>query len=115
MNAAKIGSKLLSQTGRLNLKTLVHLPSTGADDAPAASATTPATPPTPVAVQAVNAVGRGVWSVVGAASVAVSTYHGYRRNNGSVGWAIGWGLLGGIFPIITPAVAVAQGLGKPKY
>lgn len=46
-------------------------------------------------------------------SAAASTYHGYKRNRGSVGWAVVWGLLGGAFPIITPAVAVAQGFGKP--
>ncbi len=45
------------------------------------------------------------------ASIGASAYHGYKRNN-SVGWAIGWGLLGGLFPIITPAVAFAQGFGK---
>lgn len=52
-----------------------------------------------------------LWAVAAVASVAVSTYHGYRRNN-SVGWAIVWGLLGGLFPIITPAVAFAQGFGE---
>lgn len=45
-------------------------------------------------------------------SSAVSAYHGYKRNQ-SVGWAIGWALLGGMFPIITPVVALAQGYGKP--
>lgn len=48
------------------------------------------------------------------ASSAVCVYHGYKRNNGSIGWAIGWGFLGGLAPVITPAVAVAQGFGKPK-
>lgn len=51
------------------------------------------------------------WWILSAASVGLSAYHGYRRNN-SVGWAIVWGLLGGIFPIITPAVAFAQGFGR---
>jgi len=45
-------------------------------------------------------------------SSGVSAYHGYKRNN-SVGWAIGWGVLGFLFPIITPAIALAQGYGKP--
>jgi hypothetical protein len=54
------------------------------------------------------------WGVVDAASIGVSAYHGYKRNNGSVGWALGWGLLGGLFPIITPAIAFAQGIGKRK-
>jgi len=54
-----------------------------------------------------------VYQVVGTVSMAVSAYHGYKRDD-SVGWAIGWGLLGGLFPIITPVVAVAQGYAKPK-
>ncbi len=45
------------------------------------------------------------------ASIGISAYHGYKRNN-STGWAIWWGLMGGIFPIVTPAIAFAQGLGK---
>lgn len=55
-----------------------------------------------------------LWSLLHAASVGVSAYHGYKRNNGSIGWGIGWGILGGLFPIITPAIAVAQGLGTRK-
>ena len=47
------------------------------------------------------------------AGVAVGAYHGYKRNN-SVGWAIGWALLGGAFPFITIPVALAQGIGKRK-
>jgi hypothetical protein len=53
------------------------------------------------------------WAVVSAASAGASAYHGYKRND-SVGWAIVWGLLGGAFPVITPAIALAQGFGKPK-
>lgn len=45
-------------------------------------------------------------------SAAASGYHGYKRNE-SVGWAIVWFGLGGIFPVITPVIAVAQGFGKP--
>lgn len=58
-------------------------------------------------------VWRWTWSILSAASAAASTYHGYRRH-GTVGAAIGWGLLGALFPIITPAVALAQGFGKRK-
>lgn len=54
-----------------------------------------------------------VWGVLSAASSGASAYHGYKRS-GSVGAAIGWGLLGAFFPVITPAVALAQGFGKPK-
>jgi hypothetical protein len=52
----------------------------------------------------------GILSMV---SAGMSTYHGYRRH-GTVGAAIGWGVLGAIFPVITPAVALAQGFGQPK-
>lgn len=48
------------------------------------------------------------------ASASASAYHGYKRSRGSTGAAVGWGLLGLIFPIITPAVALAQGFGDPK-
>lgn len=50
--------------------------------------------------------------LVGIASSGLSAYHGYKRNN-SIGWAVGWGFLGGLFPIITPAIAFAQGFGEP--
>lgn len=43
--------------------------------------------------------------------VAVGAYHGFKRND-SIGWAIAWGILGGMFPVITTAIAVAQGVGK---
>ena len=46
-------------------------------------------------------------------SAAASAYHGYRRND-SVGWAAVWGLMGGLFPLMTPAVGAAQGWGKRK-
>lgn len=53
------------------------------------------------------------WDLLSIASGAASAYHGYKRND-SVGWAIVWGLLGGVFPVITPAIAWAQGFGKKK-
>lgn len=53
-----------------------------------------------------------VWSVLSAVSSGLSGYHGYKRNGGSVGWGVAWFLLGGLFPIITPTVAFAQGFGK---
>lgn len=54
----------------------------------------------------------GLWalSAVGAGACA---YHGYKRNSGSVGWAIGWGVLGGLFPILTTVIAFAEGYAKP--
>lgn len=47
------------------------------------------------------------------ASAGASAYHGYKRNK-SVGWALVWGFFGGAFPIVVPAIAVAQGFGKPE-
>lgn len=56
---------------------------------------------------------RTLWWLLSVAGVGLSAYHGYKRNN-SVGWAIGWGLLGGLAPVITVPVAFAQGFAKPK-
>ena len=47
------------------------------------------------------------------ASMAASAFHGYRRNK-SVGWALVWAIAGGIAPIVTPVIAVAQGFAKPS-
>lgn len=56
----------------------------------------------------------GAWvSGVALAGTALGAYHGYKRT-GSVGWSIGWALLGGLFPFITVPVALAQGFGKPE-
>lgn len=52
-----------------------------------------------------------IWGTISTVSTAASAYHGYRRNQ-SVGWGIGWGIAGMLFPIITPAIAVAQGFGE---
>ena len=54
-----------------------------------------------------------LWAFLSTASMAASAYHGYKRNE-SIGWAVGWGLLGGLFPVIVPTIAVAQGFGKRK-
>lgn len=54
-----------------------------------------------------------LWWLLSAASSGASAYHGYKRNK-SVGWAVAWGLLGGVFPVLVPAVALAQGFGKSK-
>jgi hypothetical protein len=56
------------------------------------------------------------WYALSTASMAVSAYHGYRRNSlgdHPVAWALAWGLLGAMFPVITPVIAVAEGFGKP--
>lgn len=54
-----------------------------------------------------------IWGVLSIASGAVSAYHGYKRNN-SLGWGIWWFIMGTVFPVITPAIGLAQGLGKRK-
>jgi len=46
------------------------------------------------------------------AATAVSAYHGYRRNR-SIGWALVWGAMGFLFPVMTPTIALAQGFGQP--
>jgi hypothetical protein len=46
-------------------------------------------------------------------SIVASAIHGYKRHNGSVAAAVGWGVLGGVAPVITPVVALAEGYGKP--
>jgi len=61
------------------------------------------------------AVGGGIyagWALISTVSMAAGAYHGYRRNN-SVGWAIWWAFMGGLFPVITPVIAFAQGYGQP--
>lgn len=52
-------------------------------------------------------------SYLALASGAVSAFHGYRRNK-SIGWGAVWFVLGTIFPIVTPVIALAQGYGKAK-
>lgn len=59
--------------------------------------------------------GGTLFTVLSLASAGVSAYHGSKRHGGSIGWGIGWGILGGLFPILTPAIAAAQGIGKCKY
>ena len=53
-----------------------------------------------------------LWSALSLAGMGAGAYHGYKRDN-SIGWAIVWALLGGLFPVITVPVAIAQGFGKP--
>ena len=53
------------------------------------------------------------WMAASVLSGALCTYHGYKRND-SVGWALGWGALGSLFPVVTPVIALAQGFGKKK-
>lgn len=54
-----------------------------------------------------------VAGVATVASAALSSIHGYRRNK-SIGWALWWFTMGTVFPVVTPAIAVAQGYARPK-
>ena len=40
-------------------------------------------------------------------------YHGYKRND-SVGWALGWSVLGSFLPFLTIPLSIAQGFGQKK-
>jgi hypothetical protein len=74
---------------------------------------TTATPATTGASSLLATAATVGWGIVHAGSIGASAYHGYRRND-SLGWGIVWGLAGGVFPILTPAFALAQGFGKRK-
>lgn len=86
---------------------------------PPATPTMPAMPAIPASTPSTSLtkMGGGGAEILGGllvtASMAASAYHGYKRNS-SVGWAIWWGLMGTLFPVITPVIAVAEGFGKPK-
>jgi hypothetical protein len=56
---------------------------------------------------------RVVGGVAGIIGGALGTYHGYARNH-SIGWALAWGALGSLAPVIVVPIALAQGLGKPR-
>jgi hypothetical protein len=58
--------------------------------------------------------GKLIYSLLGTAALGALTYHGYKRNDDSLGWGLAWGLLGGLVWPITVPVALAQGFGKPK-
>lgn len=74
-----------------------------------------ATPPaTTISIGTFSPWAKWLAGAVVATSTAASAYHGYKRGGDSWGGAFGWGLLGFIFPIITPAVALAMGYGKRR-
>ena len=60
-----------------------------------------------------SSAGSVVWGALAVASMAASAYHGVKRNRGSIGYGIWWGVMGSLFPVITPTIAVAQGFAKP--
>jgi hypothetical protein len=56
-----------------------------------------------------------MWGVLSLGSALISGYHGYYRGNRSAGSALGWAALGLLFPVLTPAVALAMrpGFAQP--
>lgn len=54
---------------------------------------------------------KNVLTVVAAGAAA---FHGYRRNRGSIGWSVAWFATALVFPVISTAVAFAQGFGRAK-
>lgn len=57
-----------------------------------------------------------IYGALAVLSAAASGYHGIKRNHGSIGWGLWWFFMGGLFPIVTPVVALARkpGFAKPK-
>ena len=53
-----------------------------------------------------------IGAVAGIAGTGLGIYHGWRRT-GSVGWTLGWGLFGGLLPIVAIPWMLAQGFAKP--
>lgn len=90
----------------------------GADEATAAPTTIDETvieaePEAPPATEYETLYQSRLYTAIEMAGAVIGTYHGYKRNN-SVGWALVWGVLGGMVPIFTIPIALAQGLGKKK-
>ncbi len=79
----------------------------GAAGDPQTDGTLPSTPRLP----AMSPEAMAFWEVASTASAAAGAYHGWKRNE-SVGWAVWWGAMGALFPVITPAIAVAQGFSE---
>ena len=55
---------------------------------------------------------RTAYSILSILGATTGAYHGYKRHD-SVGWAIGWFLLGGVFPFLTIPLSLAEGYGQP--
>ena len=55
------------------------------------------------------------WSLLGIAGAAAGAYHGYMRNVASnpIAWSLWWAFWGGVIPIVTVPIALAQGFAKP--
>ena len=74
---------------------------------------TPAIRPAGEVIPGVSGTTAVVWGVASTVSMIASAYHGVKRNDGSAGYGVLWGTAGALFPIITPAIALAQGYAKP--
>lgn len=74
----------------------------------------PATPPAPDADSSTWTPWTVGYSLLTLVSTGVSAWHGYKRNGDSASWGVIWGALGAMFPVVTPAVALVQGLNKPS-
>ncbi len=57
---------------------------------------------------------RNVIGTLTVLSALFSGVHGFKRNNGSIGWGLWWFIGGSIFPIVTPVLAMAQGYAKKR-
>jgi hypothetical protein len=81
-------------------------------DTNTANTSTPTTPnacPAPVPSEGVDAIN----ALVSMVTIGACVFHGYKRNNGSVGWAVAWGLFGATVPVVPPVLALLEGFGKP--
>lgn len=56
-----------------------------------------------------DGAGPAIYGLLGAVSVGVSAYYGYKCN-GSIWRSVVWGIVGGLFPVITPTIAVARSM-----
>jgi len=52
-------------------------------------------------------------SLVMVGSIALSAWHGTKRNCGSLGWGLLWGLGGAALGPIMPLIGWAQGFSEP--
>lgn len=68
------------------------------------------TPPPPSSSAA--GVIASIWIYGGMLSWPALAYHGYKRNDDSIGWGFAWSCLWPFFPV-APVIAVVQGFGKP--
>lgn len=124
MSGKVTGNSMNASTGQLQYAVLSDDGQTRNVPASAIKMTAPPTqPPAPIATPPAPLGGvadlsklttsQKIWGAVSVASCALGAYHGYKRNS-SVGWALWWGAMGSIFPVITPAIALAQGFGKRR-